>query len=286
MWSGSPARCRWCRSAPARRRCRGLRRRCPGTGTVNTDLDADAADGFCSLREAIVAANDDAAHNECPAGDGPDRIVFNLTLLAEINLTADLPPISDTLLLRGPGPLQLVIDGADLHRLLFFDVPLGGGWLGVERLTLYRGRSPGGPEGDGGGAYLGAGETAWFRRVGFVENRSANSGGGLAIGSAGSSPTSATVLTVMVAACAVPAKRMGMPTAAASRVGTSGRVIRDMMILLSPYRVVRPGGWDMRGAASSSPLPPAWPRTRAPYRGGRERLPLVEAPMDAPGSLG
>jgi len=164
------------------------------TITVNTDLDADAADGFCSLREAIVAANDDAAHNECPAGDGPDRIVFNLTLPAEINLTADLPPISDTLLLRGPGPLQLVIDGADLHRLLFFDVPLGGGWLGVERLTLYRGRSPGGPEGDGGGAYLGAGETAWFRRVGFVENRSANSGGGLAIGSAGSSPTSATVV--------------------------------------------------------------------------------------------
>jgi len=164
------------------------------TITVNTVSDADAPDGFCSLREAIVAANDDAAHNECPAGDGPDRIVFGLTAPAEIDVTADLPPITETLLIRGPGPTQLVIDGADLHRLLFFDVPLGGGWLGVERLTLYRGRSPGGGNGDGGGAWLGAGEIAWFERVWFVENHSANAAGGLAIGSAGSSPTSATVV--------------------------------------------------------------------------------------------
>jgi len=162
------------------------------TITVTTDLDFDAADGFCSLREAIVAANDDAAHNECPAGAGPDRIVFSLTTPATITLAADLPTITEPLLIRGPGPAQLVIDGADLYRLLFFDIPLGGGWLGVERLTLYRGRSPGG--GNGGGAWIGAGETAWFERVWFVENHSANAAGGLAIGSAGSSPTSATVV--------------------------------------------------------------------------------------------
>ena len=87
------------------------------TLTVTTVLDADAADGFCSLREAILAANDDVAHNECPAGDGPDRIVFGLTTPAEINLTADLPTITETLLIRGSGPLQIIIDGADLHRL-------------------------------------------------------------------------------------------------------------------------------------------------------------------------
>lgn len=164
------------------------------TITVNTIVDADAADGVCSLREAILAANDDAARNECPAGDGPDRIIFVLTTPAEIDLVADLPPITETLLIRGPGPVQLVIDGADLHRLLVFDVPSGGGWLGVERLALYRGRSPGGVGGDGGGAYLGAGETAWFERVWFVENHSGNAGGGLAIGSAGSSPTTATLV--------------------------------------------------------------------------------------------
>jgi CSLREA domain-containing protein len=165
------------------------------TITVTTVLDADAADGFCSLREAILAANDDVAHNECPAGDGPDRIVFGLTTPAEINLTADLPTITETLLIRGSGPLQIIIDGADLYRLLNFDTPAGGGWLGVERLTLYRGRAPGGGGGDGGGANIGAGETAFFRRVWFVENRSANGGGGLAVGSAtGANQTTATVL--------------------------------------------------------------------------------------------
>lgn len=165
------------------------------TITVNTVLDADAADGFCSLREAILAANDDSVHNECPAGDGPDRIVFNLTTPAEINLIADLPTITETLLIRGSGPLQIIIDGADLHRLLNFDTPAGGGWLGVERLTLYRGRAPGGGGGDGGGANVGLAETAFFRRVWFVENRSANGGGGLAVGSAtGANRTTATVL--------------------------------------------------------------------------------------------
>lgn len=159
---------------------------------VNTESDADAADGFCSLREAILAADDDTAHNECPAGAGPDRIVFSLTTPATIALTDDLPPITDTLLLRGPGPLQLVIDGGDLYRLLDFDTA-DGGWFGVERLSLYRGRSPGGVEGDGGGAWIGPGETAAFRRVGFIQNHSANAGGGLAIGSAGSAPSTATV---------------------------------------------------------------------------------------------
>lgn len=164
------------------------------TITVDTTLDADALDGFCSLREAIAAANNDFARNECPAGDGPDRIVFNLATPAEIDLVADLPPITETLSIRGPGPAQLVIDGGDLHRLLVFDVPLGGGWLGVERLSLYRGRAPGGGNGDGGGAWIGPGETTWFERVWFVENRSANAAGGLAIGSAGSSPTTATIV--------------------------------------------------------------------------------------------
>ena len=38
--------------------------------TVETLVDADVAEGQCSLREAIVAANTDAAYRECPAGSG------------------------------------------------------------------------------------------------------------------------------------------------------------------------------------------------------------------------
>ena len=200
------------------------------TITVNTVVDADAPDGFCSLREAILAANDDVAHNECPAGDGPDRIVFGLTTPAEIDLTADLPPIVETLLIRGPGPVQLVIDGADLHRLLVFDVPLGGGWLRVEQLTLYRGRSPGGVNGDGGGAWIGPGETAWFERVWFVENRSANAAGGLAIASAGSSPAPATLVVCLFVGNVAEGAGSG---GGIGLIGTNGvaRVIRSTVAL-------------------------------------------------------
>ena len=45
---------------------------------VKTAVDTDAADGFCSLREAITAANTDMPRQECPAGSGADRILFDL----------------------------------------------------------------------------------------------------------------------------------------------------------------------------------------------------------------
>src|SRR5436309_2249699 len=49
------------------------------TITVNTTADTVAADGFCSLREAIQAANTNASVNECSAGAaGMDTIQFAL----------------------------------------------------------------------------------------------------------------------------------------------------------------------------------------------------------------
>jgi CSLREA domain-containing protein len=42
--------------------------------TVNTTDDELNADGDCSLREAIVAANTDTAVDACPAGSGADTI--------------------------------------------------------------------------------------------------------------------------------------------------------------------------------------------------------------------
>src|SRR4051794_5044883 len=44
------------------------------TITVTTNADTVAADGQCSLREAVTAANLDAAGNGCPAGLGGDTI--------------------------------------------------------------------------------------------------------------------------------------------------------------------------------------------------------------------
>lgn len=144
---------------------------------VTTVADADVVDADCSLREAIVAANDDAAYHGCPTGEGADRIVFSLSLPATIALTSDLPTITSTLLLEGPGADLLAIDGQDLHQLLVLDSPSGGEWLGVEDLTLTRGLAAS----LGGGARLAIGDNGYLRRVHFLANRASNGGGGLVV---------------------------------------------------------------------------------------------------------
>jgi CSLREA domain-containing protein len=68
-----------------------------GTITVTTDLDGfNDGDGACSLREAIQAANTNAAFDACPAGDGADTIVFapnisviTLTITSPVGINND-----------------------------------------------------------------------------------------------------------------------------------------------------------------------------------------------------
>jgi CSLREA domain-containing protein len=43
---------------------------------VNTAIDEDTNNASCSLREAIIAANTDAAYNGCSSGAGTDTITF------------------------------------------------------------------------------------------------------------------------------------------------------------------------------------------------------------------
>ena len=111
------------------------------TIVVSTLADSDAADGACSLREAIVAANDDAAHQGCPAGDGEDRIEFSVA--GAIVLGADLPVIEKSLTLAGPpvSPLAVTINGGN-HRLLELDGSPDGRTLKVEHLVLRNGLHP------------------------------------------------------------------------------------------------------------------------------------------------
>ena len=149
------------------------------TLTVVTNIDADAPDGFCSLREAIVAANTDAAYRDCPAGAGADRIGFALPLPATIVLAADLPAITDTLAIRGPGGAALAIDGDEAHRLFQLDSASDDRWLLVEDLALTRGRTETG--GKGGAVLVSPGETAIFSRVLFLSNTSDNGGGAIAV---------------------------------------------------------------------------------------------------------
>ncbi|MBL8093456.1 MAG: CSLREA domain-containing protein [Anaerolineales bacterium] len=92
--------------------------------TVTTTTDELNSDGDCSLREAIVAANTNAAIDACPAGTGADTITlpagsFTLTLPGtseNLAATGDLD-IYDDLTLVGASPTTTIIDAAGIDRV-------------------------------------------------------------------------------------------------------------------------------------------------------------------------
>jgi CSLREA domain-containing protein len=154
------------------------------TIAVTTDQDADATDTFCSLREAIVAANTDAPYKECPAGAGDDRIHFALPVPVVIDLTADLPQVTDSLAIRGASVADLTIDGGDLFWMFDFDTPAGQELFVLADLTLRDGLAFGGGSGsefDGGAVRIGPGERARFEGVDFRSNESLAGGGALMV---------------------------------------------------------------------------------------------------------
>ena len=95
--------------------------------TVNTTTDELTTNGNCSLREAIQAANTDAAVDVCAAGSGADTITlpagtYTLTLTGageDANATGDLD-ITDTLTLEGADMATTIIDANSLDRALHF----------------------------------------------------------------------------------------------------------------------------------------------------------------------
>jgi CSLREA domain-containing protein len=93
--------------------------------TVTTTDDELNSDGDCALREAIEAANTDAAVDACVAGSGADTVLVpaGTYLLAlpggdeDANQSGDLD-ILDDLTLTGDGAEVTVLDGDGLDRLL------------------------------------------------------------------------------------------------------------------------------------------------------------------------
>ena len=94
------------------------------TIAVTTTDDELNADGDCSLREAVEAANRDLAIDGCAAGSGYDTInvpagVYTITLAGageDANQTGDYDITSDMQIL-GAGPGSTEITGATLDRL-------------------------------------------------------------------------------------------------------------------------------------------------------------------------
>ncbi len=98
------------------------------TIAVTTAVDELDADGDCSLREAIRAANLDVAGDACPAGAGADEVVvpagiYTLAIagIAEDGgLTGGLDVTAD-LILTGAGAGTTIIDGGRLDRVVHID---------------------------------------------------------------------------------------------------------------------------------------------------------------------
>ncbi len=124
------------------------------TITVTTTADAVGSDGACSLREAVSAANADAAlpgAGECAAGSpsATDRIVLGpglyrrtLTGVGEdANATGDLD-VTGPLEILGAGAAVTIIDAGGIDRVL--DVRPGGA-LRLADVAITGGAAPGGP---------------------------------------------------------------------------------------------------------------------------------------------
>ncbi|MDX2200134.1 MAG: Ig-like domain-containing protein [Phycisphaerae bacterium] len=118
------------------------------TFTVSkTNDENDGAGNGYSLREAIINAN---------ASVGADVINFSIT--GTITLTADLPAITESCEINGPGAVSLTVSGNNLYRPFF----IAAGSVTIRDIAIGNGRAKGGDgamsgNSGGGGAAAGMG---------------------------------------------------------------------------------------------------------------------------------
>src|SRR5688572_14743782 len=93
------------------------------TITVETTADTiNSTDGLCSLREALLNANDpmgaESTGGNCEAGSpGFDQILFAPTVTGTITLGGTHLPVADSVDIVGPGSLNLTINANNLSRV-------------------------------------------------------------------------------------------------------------------------------------------------------------------------
>lgn len=128
----------------------------------------------CELRQAIVAANTDAARGGCAAGSGDDTIRFTGGLEGTIALGAALPAIQSNLTIEGPGADRLSVSGDGAHRV--FRVQNGS--VTIRGLTIADGLADGFER--GGGLWL-SGPAHLRLEDCRVTGNAAYNGGGIAV---------------------------------------------------------------------------------------------------------
>jgi len=121
--------------------------------TVTTTEDNLSDNGDCTLREAIQAANTDAAVDACPPGRGTDLILlpaghYGLSLAGrseDANATGDLD-IRSNLVISGAGSAATVIDAQGIDRVLHVLT----GTVEIRGITVQNGRAADGVDSDCG----------------------------------------------------------------------------------------------------------------------------------------
>jgi len=137
---------------------------------VNTLADNTTDDAFCTLREAIAAANNAAANANCGAASaGDDTITFGVS--GTITLNSQLPAIAS-----GAGKLTIdggaiTISGNNAVGVLFVN---GGATLTLQNLTITQGSTT-----VGGGIYIDFGATVTITNSTFSGNSASANGGGI-----------------------------------------------------------------------------------------------------------
>ncbi len=157
-----------------------------GAISVNTVNDEDNTGDSCSLREAIKAANTDAAYGGCTAGSGTDTITLPVGTYT-LSLGDQLPPVTSAIVVEGNESIIQAHVDPETASWRVFEV-VNGGDLTLEDLTVRHGYcvnalscasqdNPDDDKGNGGGIFNGGILT--LDNVDITMNTAANGGGGI-----------------------------------------------------------------------------------------------------------
>lgn len=170
----------------------------PTVFVVNSTVDGDptVVDGNLTLREALTAANTNAASGDAPAGvaDG-DVILFDSTVFGGAGATITLDPaqgdlpIADDVLIDGAtgsggGATIVTVDGGGTSRIFSVDTAGAPGLTTVTLtgLTLQNGDGTGnvmGNDGLGGAVFISSGETVLLTSSTVRASTATQRGGGI-----------------------------------------------------------------------------------------------------------
>lgn len=154
-----------------------------GLIVVTTFQDEFNTDGDCALREAVVAANMDAAVDQCPAGSGTDTIILSAGTYIlsrsgageDQSQTGDLDLLADVVI-RGDPAGGTIIDGAGSDRIFHASGAIA---VTLRYLAIQNGFVPGSDTTSRGGGVFIEDANVTIDTCVISENQAGYTGGGV-----------------------------------------------------------------------------------------------------------